>query len=150
MPEYIRRPITYIINPAYECPFCWKGYKQKGHLVRHIPNCTDNDNSPDVDFDEIILMEDNDYSVADYLNERDRFIKTVRRYIETNELAVLANQTSEQIRHRISNDLAITVDNVSFTWEIYAIFFVMTDEDEALREDQFADHFEQIVNNHYN
>jgi hypothetical protein len=150
MPEYIRRPITYVIDPAYDCPFCWKGYKQKGHLVRHIRNCTDNDNSPDEDFDEIILMEENDYTVADYINERDRVVKTIRRYITTNELEELANQTGAQIRHRISNDLAIHVDNISFTWEVYAIFFVMSEEDIALQEEQFADHYEQLINNRYN
>ncbi len=117
---------------VFECPFCYKDYKTKQTVSNHIPNCPDNDEEPDKPFDEIYLMED--YTVSNYLNERERLVKTIKKYIRTNELADIANQTGEQIRSHISTELAIDHDSLFYTWEIYAFFFILSDDDSKLSE----------------
>lgn len=132
MPEYSIKTVADISKVIFECPFCYKNYKTKGAIRNHIPNCTDNSEAPDEAFDEIYLMEN--YTVSDYINERERLVKTIRKFIQTNELAAIADQTGEQIRKYISDRLAIDHDSLFYTWEIYMFFFVLSKEERELAE----------------
>ncbi len=139
MPEYRRRTILDLPPISFECPFCYKAYKTKHTVSAHIPTCTDNNEAPDETFDNIILTEMGTlglYTVNDYLNERDKVIKTMKKYILTNELDTLTNQTGEQIRQYISDELAIEYDTLMYTWEIYMFFFIITDEERHLANEQ--------------
>lgn len=123
-----------------DCPFCsytTPTVKYKSQMINHIKKCNDYEQGNDnIEDDE---CNDGEETVGYYLDWRINLINTIKKFIRTNELALVNNQTPEQIRGYIKNKIlaSIAIDrriDMDTFW-IYKQFFEMDDaEDQKLDE----------------
>ena len=124
----------------YDCPCCGNyTCKTKTTIVKHINNCSSNEYLGEP-LSNVIIYEDVFYTAEDYLREADTFIKTVTYFVNTNSLEREQHKQGNQIRNVIKNKLKEQLpENLTlliFTFQIYSIFFDMTDEDRAEEAEQ--------------
>ena len=117
------------------CPFCSytnSNIKYRSDILRHIKKCDEHElETDDIEDDEV---DENGETVRDYLNWRVNIINTIKKFIRTNELNALQNQTPEEIRVYITNKLLINIPTTTRTdldafW-IYMQFFEMNKEED--------------------
>ena len=140
MPVYIRRTLTQFpiefyrcgTNPegyGFRCPFCDDFFKTKAGRSSHMKHCSVEETGEE--FDEENMLCD-DITVGDCLRGYEIIAKVIRKFIQSNELEGLAEQTSEQIQAYIRNQLiengyaSDSINNNAFL--IYRFFFEVTDE----------------------
>jgi len=126
----------------YNCPCCDDyNCKTKTTIIKHINSCSSNDYIGEP-LDNIIIHENEgvSYTAENYIKEAEAFIKTVTYFVNTNSLDREQHKQGSQIRDIIKNKLKEYLpENLTlhiFTFQIYSIFFDMTDEDRAEQAEQ--------------
>jgi hypothetical protein len=136
----------------YNCPCCGNyTCKTKATIIKHIHSCESNEYIGEP-LDNIIIYEGILlYTAEDSLKEADAFIKTVTYFVNTNSLEIEQYKQGHQIRDIIKNKLKeyipenLTLD--MFTFQIYSIFFDMTEEDKLEENRQVNEPLFQEIQN---
>jgi len=152
MPVYTPQTVESIkLYLVLSCPFCLYSsptIKYKSQMLNHIKNCNEyqqeNDNIEDDEYGE------EDETIGYYLNWRINIINTVKKFIRTNELSLIHNQTPEEIRIYIKNKLLenILIDRrVDLdTFSIYRWFFDINDLENQKMDEVIEKYYDPIIN----
>jgi len=152
MPVYTQQ-IADTINlyKVLECPFCSYSsptVKYKSQMLSHIKKC-DNYEQTDDNIEDNVYGEE-DETIGYYLDWRVNLINIVKKFIRTNELALINTQTPEQLRAYIKSKLLenMTTDRRIYldTFWIYTKFFEMNDIERQKYDDVIKEYYEHIFN----
>lgn len=136
MPQYINRKLNEVLF-GLRCPFCSNNYKSKSGVITHAKHCSEN-TDPNESLDDLIVWEDN--SATDMINWQNELSNLAKELIISNELAVLQNQTPEQIRETIRNKMKQRTANNYIEecdiYRIYEFFFGLTETDINNRKEE--------------
>jgi hypothetical protein len=142
---------TINIYAILDCPFCSyrsPSVKYRSQMLNHIKKCNEheqeNDNIEDDEHDE------DGETIRQYLDWRINLINTVKKFIRTNELDLINNQTPEQIREYIKNkllenivrDRRIDID----TFWIYTKFFELCEVESQKWNNVIEEYTERVLN----
>jgi hypothetical protein len=152
MPVYTPQTIDNVkLYLVLACPFCLYSsptITYKSQMLNHIKNCSEyeqeNDNIEDDECD------DGEETIGNYLDWRINIMNTVKKFIRTNELALINNQTPEEIRIYIKNKLLenILIDRrVDLdTFSIYRWFFDMDNLENQKMDEVIQGYYDPIIN----
>ncbi len=138
----------------YDCPCCGDYCaKTKYAVIKHLDNCDENydqGSSPE----DIIIGDEEDggcRTAETILNDRDIVIKTIKKFIKTNELEKIASKPGKDIREYIKEKLINITDKYeinNYIFTIYGIFFEMSEEDKDAEKKEVHDPlFERLLRN---
>jgi hypothetical protein len=141
MPIYKPQTVESInLYTVLDCPFCSyssTSIKYKSQILNHIKKCNEHEQENNNIEDD--CCDDGEETVGHYLDWRINLTNIVKKFIRTNELALINSQTPEQIRLYIKKNLLenILIDRRADldTFWIYRLFFEMDElEDQKLDE----------------
>jgi hypothetical protein len=133
------------------CPYCSyssPSIKYRSQMLNHIKKCNEHEQENDNIEDD--NCNDGEETVKYYLDWRINLINTIKKFIRTNELALINTQTPEQIRLYIKNKLLenITIDrriDLDTFW-IYRHFFEMNDIENKKLDEVMEQYYEPVTN----
>ena len=139
MPIYKPQTVESInLYSVLDCPFCSYSsinIKYRSQILNHIKKCNEHEQENNNIEDDSCC--DDEETVGHYLDWSINLINTVKKFIRTNELAIINSQTPEEIRLYIKKNLLenILIDRRADldTFWIYRWFFEMDElEDQKL------------------
>ena len=134
-----------------DCPYCSytnPTVKYRSQMLNHIKKCNEHEQENDNIEDD--NCNDGEETVKYYLDWRINLINTIKKFIRTNELALINTQTPEQIRLYIKNKLLenIIIDrriDLDTFW-IYRHFFEMNDIENKKLDEVMEQYYEPVTN----
>jgi hypothetical protein len=117
------------INVSYSCPSCDYETIYKHYFIKHLKKCEELDEYDDYESYYI----DENFTLADYIEEQSTFNQIIKQFIKSNELEKFKDKTFDEIFLYIKNKFPYNIQNnkngidfdVSF---IYEFFFGETKE----------------------
>lgn len=152
MPAYTPQTAESInLHAVLACPFCLYSsltVKYRSQILNHIKKCDEYEQGDDIIEDD--ECGEGDETIGHYLDWRINLINTVKKFIRTNEFALINTQTPEQIRLYIKNKLleSILTDRrieLDVFW-IYTKFFEMNDIERQKYDDVIKEYYEPVFN----
>lgn len=151
MPVYTPQTAESInLHAVLACPFCSYSsptVKYRSQILNHIKKCDEYEQGDDIIEDD--ECGEGDETIGHYLDWRINLINVVKKFIRTNELALINTQTPEEIRSYIKNKLVenITPDRrteMDSFW-IYKKFFEMDEIEDQKLMDIMEEYYEDVT-----